>query len=94
MKKDPRFSYKVKKDGKSSYFQPATEDINTLLPMNEHGYIITVPTYEFDVLGKPMTSASEIRIHYAIADATTKRAIIAELYEAYDKGIQEIMNLI
>ena len=94
MKKDPRFSYKIKKDGKSSYFQPMTEDINTLLPMNEHGYIITVPTYDFDVLGKPMSSASEIRTHYAIADASTKRVIIAELYEAYDKGIHEIMNLI
>ena len=55
MAEDPRFQFKPKKDGSPSYYQPAQKNMR---PFKEHGYIITVPTLQFNVLGKPMQSAS------------------------------------
>ena len=89
MAEDPRFSFKPKKDGSPSYYQPAQKDMR---PMSEHGYIITVPTLQFNVLGKPMRSASEFRANFAVADSETQKAMITDLFGRYDPKIHNTMT--
>ena len=89
MAEDPRFSFKPKKDGSPSYYQPAQKDMR---PMSEHGYIITVPTLQFNVLGKPMRSASEFRANSAVADSETQKAMITDLFGRYDPKIHNTMT--
>jgi len=89
MAEDPRFSFKPKKDGSPSYYQPAQKDMR---PMSEHGYIITVPTLQFNVLGKPMRSASEFRANFAVADNETQKAMITDLFGRYDPKIHNTMT--
>lgn len=89
MAEDPRFSFKPKKDGNPSYYQPAQKDMQ---PMSEHGYIITVPTLQFNVLGKPMRSASEFRANFASADSETQKAMITDLFGQYDPKTHSTMS--
>ena len=89
MAEDPRFSFKPKKDGSPSYYQPAQKDMR---PMSEHGYIITVPTLQFNVLGKPMRSASEFRANFAVADSETQKAMITDLFGRYDPKTHSTMS--
>ena len=84
MAEDPRFSFKVKKDGSPSYFQPAGKN---MLPLEKHGYIITVPTLSFKVLGQPMKSATEFRSNFASADEDTQQKMLADLFGKYDADI-------
>ena len=88
MAEDPRFSFKPRKDGNPSYYQPAQKDMKSL---DTHGYIITVPTLSFNVLGKPMRSASEFRANFAKADSETQKAMVTDLFGKYDSKIHNIM---
>jgi cytidyltransferase-like protein len=88
MAEDPRFSFKPKKDGQPSYYQPASKDMQGF---DKHGYIITVPTLQFNVLGKPMRSASEFRANFARADSETQRAMITDLFGQYDPKTHNTM---
>ena len=81
MAEDPRFSFKPRKDGQPSYYQPASKDMQGF---DKHGYIITVPTLQFNVLGKPMRIASEFRANFARADDETQKAMITDLFGQYD----------
>ena len=89
MAEDPRFSFKPKKDGSPSYYQPAQKDMKSL---DTHGYIITVPTLQFNVLGKPMRSASEFRANFAKADSETQKKMITDLFGKYDPNVDRIMS--
>ena len=89
MAEDPRFSFKPKKDGSPSYYQPAQKDMKSL---DTHGYIITVPTLQFNVLGKPMRSASEFRANFAKADTETQKKMITDLFGKYDPNVDRIMS--
>jgi len=89
MATDPRFSFKPKKDGSPSYYQPAQKDMKGF---DEHGYIVTVPTLDFKVLGAPMRSASEFRANFAKADMETQKAMITDLFGAYDERIHKTMS--
>ena len=89
MAEDPRFAFKPKKDGSPSYFQPAGKDMSSL---DKHGYIITVPTLSFKVLGKPMKSATEFRSNFAKADAETQKAMITDLFGKYDSNVHKLMS--
>jgi cytidyltransferase-like protein len=88
MAEDPRFSFKPRKDGQPSYYQPASKDMQGF---DKHGYIITVPTLQFNVLGKPMRSASEFRANFARADSETQRAMITDLFGQYDPKTHNTM---
>lgn len=92
MAEDPRFAFKPKKDGSPSYFQPAQPGGEGMKSFEEHGYIITVPTLQFDIVGKPMTGATEFRRNFANADEDTKKAMVADLYGTYSEEIYNIMN--
>ena len=95
MAEDPRFSFKAKKDGSTPYFQPLT-DIKQTKSMDTHGYIMTVPTFDFTVAGKPMTSASEIRSDYvALAQEANPDKLaffIKDLFGRYSQDAEQIMT--
>jgi cytidyltransferase-like protein len=88
MAEDPRFSFKPRKDGQPSYYQPASKDMQGF---DKHGYIVTVPTLQFNVLGKPMRSASEFRANFARADNETQKAMITDLFGQYDPKTHNTM---
>lgn len=92
MAEDPRFSSWTKKDGTPAYFQPL-ENIKNTKSMQEHAYIMTVPTFEFTVLGKPMTSASDFRRDYKDADEKTRQAMIQDLFGKYTEEAQHLLDV-
>ena len=88
MEEDPRFAFKPKKDGSPSYFQPANDKME---PLEKHGYILTVPTLRFTLLGKPLKSASEFRSQFAKADAGVQKQMIQDLYGTYSLEIHNLL---
>jgi ATP-dependent Lon protease len=91
MSEDPRFSFKTKKDGSAPYFQPL-KDIKDTESMDRHGYIMTVPTFDFNINNEPMRSASELRANYSKADGKTRQKIVADLFGRYTQEAEQIMN--
>lgn len=91
MDEDPRFSFAPKKDGSTPYFQPL-KDIRQTESMDKHGYIMTVPTFDFTVAGAPMRSSTELRKLYADADQKQRQVIIADLFGRYTQEAEQIMN--
>jgi hypothetical protein len=92
MAEDPRFKFGYKKDGSPTYLQALPKDKSNVLPFEQHGYVITVPTIEFTVLGKPMISATEVRRQFAEADDETQRSIIKDLFGRYSPEIHSLMK--
>lgn len=92
MSDNPRFKFGTKKDGSPTYLQPAPRDFDDMLPFEQHGYVMTVPTVDFTVLGEPMRSATEFRAQFAKADEKTQTAMITDLFGAYDRGVHNIMS--
>ena len=92
MAEDPRFKFGTKRDGTPTYFQPLPKDANDMQSLNVHGYIMTVPTFNFTVLGEPMKSATEVRAQFAQADTATQQTIIKDLFGAYDRHVHDIMK--
>lgn len=88
---DPRFSFKPKKDGSAPYFRPL-RSINDVEPSNKHGYIDTVNTTVFSVLGHKITSASQIRQLYAQSAVLDRKQIIADLYGSFNPLIFRIFE--
>ena len=91
MEEDPRFSFAPKKDGSESYFQPL-KDIRQTDSMQKHGYIMVAPTFQFNVAGDPMESASELRAEYKVADKKKRQAIVTDLFGRYTPEAEHIMN--
>jgi cytidyltransferase-like protein len=89
MAEDPRFSFKPRKDGQPSYYQPASKNMQGF---DKHGYIVTVPTLQFNVLGEPMRSATEFRANFARADSETQKAMITDLFGQYDPKTHSTMS--
>ena len=80
MAEDPRFKSWTKKDGTPAYFQPMPDKISETESMQQHGYIMTVPTFDFAVMGQPMRSGTELRDLYVNADEQQRQAIIKDLF--------------
>jgi hypothetical protein len=91
MEEDPRFSFAPKKDGSEPYFQPL-RDMGDTKSMKEHGYIMTVPTFDFQVLGQPMRSGTELRKMYIESDEKTRQNIVTDLFGRYTREAEQIMN--
>ena len=91
MAEDPRFSFAPKKDGSAPYFQKLV-DIKQTESMDKHGYIMTVPTFDFKVLDQPMRSGTELRKMYAEADVAQRQAIIKDLFGRYTREAEQIMS--
>ena len=92
MEEAPRFSFAPKKDGSPSYFQPAPNSLEGASTFDKHGYILTVPTTPFNVLGQPMQSATAVREQYASADEQTRKQIVKDLYGTFDENVYRILN--
>lgn len=86
-----RFSYKPKKDGSPSYFQKL-QDTEEMLPMGEKGYIAIAPVFPFKVLGKNITSATQVRDMYKHVSEPERKQIIIDLYGKFDKDIYNLFN--
>lgn len=91
MAEDPRFKFKAKRDGSPSYFQPLPADITDAKPLSQHGYITTVPTFDFNLLGKPVRSATEIRNLFTASNPETRKKIVTALYGKYSDRVYEIL---
>lgn len=92
MAEDPRFKSFVKKDGSPSYLQPMPKNESKLEPAIKHGYLITVPTTDFTVLGLPARSASQLRSQYSTLNAEQQKAFIMDLFGSYNSKIHRILN--
>lgn len=92
MNEDPRFSFKPKKDGSPSYLQPYAKNKPALEPLSKHGYVATVPTFKFNVLGKPMRSATEFRENFARANDSQQAKMIKDLYGKYSDDIHNLLR--
>jgi hypothetical protein len=92
MAEDPRFKSFVKKDGSPSYLQPMPKNESKLEPAIKHGYLITVPTTDFTVLGSPARSASQLRSQYSTLNPEQQKAFIMDLFGSYSPKIHNILN--
>jgi hypothetical protein len=92
MAEDPRFSRFTKKDGSPAYLQPIPKRLDKLQPAITHGYIDTVPTTDFTVLGAPARSASQLRAQYAGLNPQQRKEFIKDLFGKYDESVYNIMN--
>jgi len=92
MAEDPRFSKFTKKDGSPAYLQPIPKNLTKLQPAITHGYIDTVPTTDFTVLGAAARSASQLRSQYAKLNPQQRKSFITDLFGKYDDGVYNIMN--
>jgi cytidyltransferase-like protein len=92
MTSNPRFTFETKKDGSPSYFQPLPESIKKSHTYSTHGYIVTVPTFEFKVLNKPMLGASDLRQFFLESNDLTRQDIVKDLYGRFNKDIYDIIN--
>jgi len=96
MDEDPRFSFKPTKSGQPSYLQPYPKDGKGAKPFGDpdkpKAYVVVTPTFDFEVLGEPARSATEVRKQFANADHGTQIKIIKDLFGKYDKGIHKVMD--
>jgi cytidyltransferase-like protein len=96
MDEDPRFSFKPTKSGKPSYLQPYPKDGKGVQPFGDpdkpRAYVVVTPTFDFEVLGEPARSATEVRKQFASANRETQIKIIKDLFGKYDKGIHKVMD--
>lgn len=91
MGEDPRFSFKPKKDGTPSYFQPF-KGLDKMKTLDKHGYIITLPTVKFNIAGKSVNSGSEIRAAFFDGTDEKRATIIKDLYGKSDKELKNIFD--
>jgi len=92
MAEDPRFKFGPKKDGTPGFLQPYKKNQGDLKPVSQHAYVVTVPTFKFNVAGKPMRSATEFRANFAKADDSTQAKMITDLYGKYSDKIHALMR--
>ena len=96
MEEDPRFSFKPTKSGKPGYLQPYKGNEKKLKPFGDvqspKGYVVVTPTFTFDVLGQPATSASELRKQFVSLDNKTQKEFIKDLFGKYDESVHKLMK--
>ncbi len=92
MAEDPRFKSWTKRDGTPAYFQPMPRNPASMKTFDQHGYIMTVPTFPFTVLGKPMDSATQVRNMFATANPETQKAIVQDLFGNYSDEVLHILQ--
>ena len=86
-----RFTFKPKKDGSPSYMQPYPGNDN-LKPLTETGYILVVPTINFEVLGNSVKSASAIRGMYLKSNDNDRIKILKDLYGKATKQMKSLFD--
>jgi cytidyltransferase-like protein len=95
MAENPRFKPGLKKDGTATYYQDLDAWLKAgkkLEPFEKHGYLITIPSVKFTVLGNPADSATQLRAQYKTLDDEKRKEFITDLFGAYDEVIQQVMD--
>ena len=95
MAENPRFKPGLKKDGTATYYQNLDDWLTAgkkLEPFEKHGYLITIPSVKFTVLGKPADSATQLRAQYKTLDDEKRKEFITDLFGAYNDVIQQVMD--
>lgn len=64
-----------------------------LQPVGKHAYVEVVPTATFNVLGKPVQSASEIRKMYLAGNDNDRFQIISDLYGSPDPELKDLFDV-
>jgi GNAT superfamily N-acetyltransferase len=80
----------VKKNGEPSYLQPYTK--GDLAPMSQHGYMVYLPTVQFDAGPSGVTSATQIRTMWPRADDAQKQDIVNDLYPRNPQVAKQILD--
>jgi len=57
-----------------------------------NGYLMKVPTVQYNVLGEPTGGATDIRNKYKNSDEKTRRDIIMDLYGSMDEEVKRIFD--
>ena len=94
METDPRFKFGLTKKGTPTYFQPF-KDLTQMDPFKEdggHGYIYAPATLQFNLGGRKISSATELRTLYKAGDEATRKSYIAEILGKYDPKIFNLFN--
>lgn len=63
-----------------------------MAPVSQHAYVEQVPTATFNVMGRPVQSASEIRKMYVAGNDNDRNQIIADLYGEPDAELRNIFD--
>lgn len=96
MEEDPRFDFSPTKSGKPRYLQPYKGNEKKLKPFGDmnspKGYVIVAPTFTFDVLGKPATSASELRKQFVKLNHDKQKDFITDLFGKYSASVHALMD--
>lgn len=84
MAEDPRFSFpstgmKTKKNGEPAFMQK-WQGIDNAETADKHGYILTVPTMPFSIMGNTVTGATQIRAMISNANDNELIEILTDLY--------------
>ena len=92
MAEDPRFKSFTKKDGTPAFFQKMPDNIRDTVSMTQHAYIMTVPTFNFAVMGQPMQSGTELRALYVNSDSSQRQAIVKDLFGRYTAEAEQLLT--
>lgn len=96
MDEDPRFNFAPTKSGKPGYLQPYKGNEKKLQPFGDRdaprGYVVVTPTFTFNVLGKPATSASELRKQFMSLDWDRQKDFIKDLFGKYSEPVHKLME--
>ena len=92
MEANPRFSFKPKKDGSPSYFQPFRGNENSLQSFSKHGYIIIIPTSVSSVNGKSIsgTNVRDVLGGNKYSDEQ-KRKFFKHVFGWFDVSLYELL---
>jgi nicotinamide mononucleotide adenylyltransferase len=86
---EDRFSLNDKKDSVESYMRKFKQD-DILSPYKEHCYVIEYPTTVFDVSGKRLNSASQLRLLFKNLKTEQKKKIFKEIYGVFDERLFKV----
>ena len=91
MSDDPRFNFpssgmSLKKNGEPAYLQKFTS-MDKVDNMEQHGYIMTVPTTSFKVNGHDVNSASQIRSLLGTENIDDAKQAFVDLYDKYNETV-------
>lgn len=87
----PRFKFDTKKDGSLTYLQPF-HSVGESEFAGKHAYVTTIPTTDFNILGKDIRSSSQIRDIYKKMDEKNRRDLIQDLYGSMDEDVKRIFD--
>lgn len=94
METDPRFKFGLTKKGTPTYFQPF-KDLQSMDVFKEnggHGYIYAPATIEFNLGGRNITSATELREMYKAANEKLRKEYISQIIGKFDPKIYNLFN--